>query len=226
MIEIKEITKEYKIKNKTIIAINNITTNLEYGKLYLIMGPSGSGKSTLLQMLGLLDPPTRGKILIDKKDIYLLNNYEKNNFRSKKVGFIFQSFYLNENLNSYENVMMPMFINPKIKKTNRKKLAILLLNSLGLKERIFHYPNELSGGEQQRVAIARAIANNPDIILADEPTASLDKENEKIILNYLKKMSQRGKCVIISSHDEFVKRYADYVIYLNNGEITDKEVIK
>ncbi len=219
MIEVNNLTKEYDLKEKKIIAINNINFKFEKGKIYGLLGHSGSGKSTFLHILGLLDIPTSGNIIIDYKDVNLLKNFEINKIRSKKIGFIFQNFYLNPNLKAYENVMLPMLINNSINKKNRKKLSILLLKVLGLSDRINHYPKELSGGEQQRVAIARALANNPDIILADEPTASLDEKNEKIIFEFLKRMSKRGKCVIISSHSEIIKQYADIILYLENGNI-------
>ena len=226
MIEMINVTKEYIKDNHKVIAIQDININFECGKMYAIMGPSGSGKTTILQLLGLLDIPSKGCIKIEQQNISSMKERAIDKFRSNEIGFIFQSFYLNENLNAVENVILPLLINNKIKKQNRKKLAILLLITLGMKNRLFHYPKELSGGEQQRVAIARAVANNPKIILADEPTASLDYENSNIILSFLKKMSRRNKCVIVTSHNDVIKKYADYVIFLEDGMIKEKEVIK
>ncbi len=222
LIKTININKVYRLKNEKITALDNITIEFEAGKLYAIMGHSGSGKSTLIHCLGLIDNVDSGEIMINNKNVSNMTNSEKSEIRAKMIGFIFQGFYLSPKLKAYENVMLPMYINKEIKASDRRNKAIELLNMFGLKERINHYPKELSGGEQQRVAIARALANNPDIILADEPTGNLDSSNEQYVLETLKKISEKGKCVIIVSHNNIVKKYADKVLYMNNGKIEVK----
>ena len=160
-----------------------------------------------------------GSFILDKHNVNNLNDFEKSYFRMKKIGFIFQDFYLDNNMTAVENIILPMLINKTIEKKSRKSLALHLLEKVKLIDRANHFPHELSGGEQQRVCIARALANDPSIILADEPTGNLDESNEKMIFAYLKEMSNDGKCVIVVSHSEEVKKYADVVIKLNNGEL-------
>ena len=211
--------KVYSMKNKKIVALNNANIDFNDGVFYAIMGHSGSGKSTLIQILGLLDDLTDGEYIFMKKNVSLLNENEKAYLRMKKIGFVFQSFHLNPKLKAYENVMLPMLINKDIPKSEKKQRAISLLNDFNLGDRINHLPNELSGGEQQRVAIARALANNPDIILADEPTGNLDEKNEDYIFKLLKKISKQGKCVIVVSHNNSIKKYADVIYKMKDGKI-------
>lgn len=217
-IKISNITKKYHLKDELVIAINDLSYEFEYGKMYAIMGHSGSGKSTLIQCLGILDKVDSGKIYINGNDINKMSVKEQNGIRNDKIGFIFQSYYLNTTMRAYENVMLPMLINKKNSNIDMKKRAKNLLNEVGLENRINHYPKELSGGEQQRVAIARALANDPNIILADEPTGNLDENNEEYILEKLKKMAESGKCVIVVSHNNLVKNYADVIIKMRKGK--------
>ncbi|MBP3254945.1 MAG: ABC transporter ATP-binding protein [Clostridia bacterium] len=221
-INLKNGYKIYKKTSETIKALNNVDLKIEKGKFYAIMGHSGSGKSTLIQILGLLDSLTSGKLYIDGKETSNMKENDKTYIRMKKIGFVFQSFYLNPKLKAIENVMLPMYINKEIKGRERKQRAKDLLKSFNLSDRINHYPKELSGGEQQRVAIARALANNPEYILADEPTGNLDIDNEKIVLDLLKKLTREGKTVVVVSHNEIVKDYADEIYYMSNGEIRSK----
>lgn len=214
---IKNGMKTFRIKNNIITALDCVNLSIEKGKLYAIMGHSGSGKSTLIQILGLLDELSSGEIYVNGDDISKLDSNQKANIRMKEIGFVFQSFYLNPKLNTLENVVLPMYINPNIKKQDRKKIALELLEKFGLSERLNHYPKELSGGEQQRIAIARALANNPNYILADEPTGNLDVENEKIVFESLKNLAKEGKAVIIVSHNQIVKKYADEVFNMDAG---------
>ncbi len=223
-IKIENIKKEYKLKKQSIFALDNISYDFEYGKMYAIMGHSGSGKTTLIQCLGTLDNVTEGKVFIENEDVFKMSPAKRNTIRNSKIGFIFQNYYLNNTMRAYENVMLPMLINKKFKKSNIKDIAIDTLKDLGLSERITHYPKELSGGEQQRVAIARAIVNNPKIILADEPVANLDEENEKFVLQKLKEMAQNGKCVIVVSHNPEIKKYADVIIDMKRGKFLDNEI--
>ncbi len=217
-IKIKNLTKKYQLNDEQIVALDNLSYEFEYGKLYVIMGHSGSGKSTLIQCLGLLDKVNTGEIYIDNKLVNRMTDNEQNEIRNKKIGFVFQSYYLNNTMRAYENVMLPMILNKKYNRSNISEIAKDLLKYVGLEKRVKHFPKELSGGEQQRVAIARAIANNPDIILADEPTGNLDDENEAYILRMLKKMAEKGKCVIMVSHNVIAKKYADVVINMKKGK--------
>ncbi len=221
-LKVDNITKKYQLNNESIVAIDNISYEFEYGKLYAIMGHSGSGKSTLIQCMGLLDDINSGDIYIDNKNVNNMNLHEKNIIKNSKIGFVFQNYYLNNTMRAYENVMLPMIINEKFKTVDLKSRAKKLLKEMGLEDRINHYPKELSGGEQQRVAIARALANDPDIILADEPTGNLDEENEMYILQKFRKMADNGKCVIIVSHNISVKNYADVVINMKKGKFVVK----
>lgn len=219
ILKINNCSKTYKTKTKNIEVLKNINAKFNKNKFYLIIGHSGSGKTTLINILGLLDKFDGGKYTLYGNDILNLNDTQISDLRMNKIGFIFQNFCLNPNLTALENVMVPMLINKKIISKNRKDKAMELLKSVKLENRITHFPKELSGGEQQRVSIARALANDPNIILADEPTGNLDEENEKIILSMLKELSQKGKCVIVVSHSLEAKKYADKIYKLNNGNL-------
>ena len=226
MLKLDKISKSYSIdKNDKISLLNDISLEISNNKFYGIVGHSGSGKSTLLNIIGLIDDFDSGKYFIDNKEVNYLSEDEKSSIRMKKFGFVFQSFYLNNRLTVLENVMIPMYINKGIPKSERKKIAMNLLEKFGLGNRINHRPNQLSGGEQQRVAIARALANNPEVILADEPTGNLDKKNEEMIFNYFKKLvTEDKKTVVIVSHNEIINKYADIIYKLEDGKIY-KEVI-
>lgn len=217
---LENITKIYKTKSSEVTALDNVSYNFEKGKFYAIMGHSGSGKSTLISILGLIEDYTKGRYLINQVDVTKLTDEELSLLRMKNIGFIFQDYYLDEHLKAYENVILPMIINPEIPRKERNNKALELLNKVGLNERVNHYPKELSGGEQQRVAIARSLANNPDYLLADEPTGNLDRENETLIFQELKKLSLEGKCVIVVSHSEEIKKYADIILNIEYGRLT------
>lgn len=218
-IEIINGYKEYMKKKEKISVLENINVKFEKEKLYAIMGESGSGKTTLLNIIGTLDTLTQGKLLINDKEIINLKDEEKAKIRMKEIGFVFQNFYLNPNMTVEENIMQPMYINPEYNRISMEEKTEELIKMVGLESRRTHYPKELSGGEEQRVAIARALANNPEIILADEPTGNLDKNNEIKILEILKDLSKKGKCVIIVSHSNKVIEYADKVLNLKEGKL-------
>lgn len=219
MLKIHNMKKIYKLsKNNEIVALNNINITFEKKKFYGIIGHSGSGKSTLIQIIGLLDSYDSGNYIIDDVDVCNLSEDEKAKLRMKKFGFVFQSFYLNEKLTALENVIVPTLINKEIKPNLRKKFACELLTKVGLGDRLNHRPSQLSGGEQQRVAIARALVNNPEVIIADEPTGNLDKKNEKIIFDLFKKLvEEEGKTIILVSHNEIIKNYTDVIYSLDDG---------
>lgn len=221
VISLKNIKKDYKTSNEKLEVLKGVDYTFEKGNLYAIKGHSGSGKTTLIKILGLLENPTSGEYLLFNKKTKNLSDYEASNYRLKHIGFIFQEYNLNPYLKAYENVIVPMLINKDINKKDRTELCNKLLKIVDLKDRANHFPRELSGGEQQRIAIARALANNPDIIIADEPTGNLDKENEKIIFKLLKKLAKKDKCVIVVSHSNEILAYADKIINLENGKLVE-----
>ena len=208
-INVKNLNKTY--DGKTMI-LENFSYTFESGKFYAIMGRSGAGKSTLLNIIGTIDSATDGEVLVMGKNVTGLKEKEKAELRMKNIGFVFQGFYLNPYLNGEENVIVPMRINREIPSTDRKQIAEKLMADFGVENLNSSLPSQMSGGEQQRVCIARALANNPDIILADEPTGNLDEENEKIVFSYLKKLAEQGHTVIAVSHNEAVKDYADEIV--------------
>ncbi len=211
-----------KIYNQKVTAMDNVNFKIEQGQFKVVMGQSGSGKSTFLQIAGLLDVQTSGKILINDKDMSTASEQELPKIRMENLGFVFQAFHLNPYMKAYENVMLPMLINEKFKNLAQiEKRAKELLELVGLDERMEHYSSELSGGEQQRVAIARALANDPDFILADEPTGNLDSKNEKIIFEVLKDLSKKGKGVLVVSHNDLAREYADKLYVMKDGVMTE-----
>lgn len=221
ILELKNGNKDYCTTEDKINALNSVNLSLKLGKIYLIYGHSGSGKSTLIHTIGLLDGLDSGTLIVCDKKIDNLSENELAGIRMNNIGFIFQSYFLNKEINALENVMMPMYINPNIKKNDIKENAENLLKQVGLENRMLHFPNQLSGGEQQRVAIARALANNPNIILADEPTGNLDKENEKKIIEIFVELKKLNKCIVIVTHSEELKEYADVIFEMENGKLKE-----
>ena len=219
IITIEDITKTYKTKKRDVEVLKNIDLTFSLGKFYAIMGTSGSGKSTLINILGLVDTPSSGTYKINGIDTTKLTDKSSSIIRMNNIGFVFQDFNLDPYLNALENVMMPLYLNKKIKKEDREKISKDILTKLNLENRLEHFPNELSGGEAQRVAIARALVNNPNIILADEPTGNLDEELETEIFKILKSLTKENKCVIVVSHSSKIKEYADVVYTLKDGKI-------
>ena len=220
-IKIKNITKKYE-KNKSIKVLNDISFYFESGKTYSIMGPSGSGKSTLLNLLSLIDTPTTGSIEISSNKIKSNNKVENDLIRAKKIGIIYQDKNLLSDFTALENVYLPNLLISKEKKISID-LAKKLIKNIGMSTRINHFPNELSGGENQRIAIARALINNPDIILADEPTGSLDSENAKLIFKILFNLKNKNRIIIFATHNRYFANMADCKIMMNSGSmhITD-----
>lgn len=218
MTEMKNVWKQYFVYNKVLPVLKNINLTIRPQEFIAISGPSGSGKSTLMNLLGGLDKPDQGEILYDGKDIARLSDREMAAFRNKKIGFVFQKHNLQGNLTAVENVELPMFY-AKTPPIVRRRAAIEALREVGLSDRMRHLPCQLSGGQCQRVSIARAIIMKPDIILADEPTGSLDPENEKKIVRYLKEMNEKGFTVIIVTHNREVAKEARRNIVIDNGEV-------
>ena len=224
LIEVKNLSKLYGSGEAEITALKNINLNIEQGEFVAIVGPSGSGKSTLLHLLGGVDKPSSGEVIIKVESIYKLKEKELAILRRRKLGFVFQFFNLIPVLTAEENIEMPVLLdNEKID----KKYMSDLLRILGLEERKNNYPSQLSGGQQQRVSIGRALANKPSIILADEPTGNLDSKNSKEVLELLKYCAKKyNQTLILITHDINIAKSADRVITIEDGEITSDEVIK
>jgi len=219
IIELKNVNKIYKTKAEEIHILKNINLSFSKGNFVSIQGKSGSGKTTLLNILGLLDVPTNGDMFIDEKKINYKNEKIKNRIRNEKIGFVFQFHYLLNEFTALENVMMPALINKNLDKKEIKKRALELLDLVGLSERVKHKPLELSGGEKQRVAIARSMINNPEIILADEPTGNLDTETSLVINNLFKKINEEKKqSIIIVTHSLELANMAEYKYKIEKGE--------
>ncbi|CAM2076628.1 MULTISPECIES: ABC transporter ATP-binding protein [Clostridia] len=224
LIEVKNLSKIYGSGEAEVKALKNINLNIEQGEFVAIVGPSGSGKSTLLHLLGGVDKPSSGEVIIKGESIYKLREKELSILRRRKLGFVFQFFNLIPVLTAEENIEMPVLLdNGKIDKNYMNEL----LKLLGLEERRNHHPSELSGGQQQRVSIGRALANKPSIILADEPTGNLDSKNSKEVLELLKYCAKKyNQTLILITHDINIAKSADRVITIEDGQITTDEVIK
>lgn len=222
MLVIENISMNYDETPNIVHALSNVNLILNKNELTIIEGPSGSGKTTLLNIIGGLLKPSSGKILVNNKNIIEMNDNEKAYYRNKVIGFVFQSFYLEPNFTVYDNVEVPLII-AGIPKNERRKMILSTLDSVGLLDKEKMIASKLSGGEKQRVSIARAIVNNPEIILADEPTGNLDIKNGDMIMSLLKRISKEDKIVIVITHnDEQAIKYGDKIYRLNDGEINEK----
>jgi len=226
LIKLENVWKVHQLGKIELTVLKGINLEIAPGSFITIIGPSGSGKSTLLYIIGCLDAPSRGKVFLDGEDVSELSQDDLAQIRSQKFGFVFQQFNLLSNLSALENVMVPMIFRG-IPEQERKNRAKTLLFSLGLGKRISHRPSELSGGEQQRVAIARALSNNPEIILADEPTGNLDSVTGKQILEILTDLHQKEKkTIIVITHDPDIANYSKGIISIKDGQITNNQLAK
>tara|TARA_B100000029_G_scaffold514594_1_gene618041 strand:- start:1864 stop:2529 length:666 start_codon:yes stop_codon:yes gene_type:complete len=218
LIDLKDISKIYKTGKIAFKALKNVDLKIEKGESLSIIGPSGSGKSTLMHIIGLLDRPTTGSYILDGEDISNLNSNKLAMLRNQKIGFVFQSFHLLQGTTAWENVALPLSYSRKNKK-EKKKQAMKYLSLVGLEKWANHKSNELSGGQMQRVAIARSLVNNPEIILADEPTGNLDSKTGEEILKILENQKQRGITVILVTHDSRIAKKTDKTIEILDGKI-------
>ncbi|MBD1429423.1 MULTISPECIES: ABC transporter ATP-binding protein [Sphingobacterium] len=220
IVKLIDVNKIYQTGDTTITALDKTTISFETNKLTLIMGPSGSGKTTLLSILGCVIYPTSGQVFYKEKEVTKLKESDLAHLRLREIGFVFQQFNLIEPLNALENVKQPMILQgiPKAEATEKAKKA---LHEVGLGERMYNLPKKLSGGQKQRVAIARALVTNPSMILCDEPTASLDSKSAEVIMNELKSLATSGKAIIIVTHDLRLRKFADKVIYVEEGQVSN-----
>jgi len=220
LIKLENVWKIYQLGKVELIALKQVSLDINPDDFVTIMGASGSGKSTLLNIIGCLDSPTQGKVILNGRDTSLLSEDQLSQLRGKTIGFIFQEFNLLPNLDALENVMMPMIFQ-EVPIEKRKKRAHDLLTSVGLEKRIYHQPAELSGGERQRVAIARAFANDPELVIADEPTGNLDSTTGKKIMEILTDFHKKeGKTIIVVTHDPHIADYSEKIVEIKDGEIT------
>lgn len=208
-IKINNLNKEFgKVK-----ALNNINLSVCEGEWLVIMGPSGSGKSTLLNILSLMDTPSSGEYILDNENLEQMDEEQKITLRREKIGLVFQQFHLIPYLNALENVMLSQYYHSSVDEEDAK----MVLEKVGLSHRLTHLPSQLSGGEQQRVCIARALINNPELLLADEPTGNLDEANEKIVLQTLQKLKNEGKTIVLITHNPDLAKFADRTLILQHG---------
>lgn len=221
-IEAKSLYKSYKDGANAVDALKEINLSVKKSEFVVIQGPSGAGKSTLLHILGGLDHPSRGEVLFEGANLYHLSENERATFRNTKIGFVFQFYHLLPQMNVLENVLLPALLKSWRERKKGADYAKSILDNLGLSSRVYHKPNQLSGGEQQRVAIARALINKPQVLLCDEPTGNLDSENGRNILKLLKELNRQEKTtVVLVTHDKDIASGADRVVYLKDGIISN-----
>jgi len=218
MVEVEGLEKIYQRGKVKVPALREVSFKIEAGEFVAIMGPSGSGKSTLMNLIGCLDRPTSGKVSLEGIVTQDLDDNQLAKIRNRKIGFVFQTFNLLPRSTALENVELPM-IYAGVPRRQRREKAQKLLSSVGLAERAFHRPNELSGGEGQRVAIARALSNSPSIILADEPTGNLDSKSGEEILAIFQKLNKEGTTLILVTHDHSIAEYSQRIIQLKDGKV-------
>jgi len=222
MIEVQDISKTYKVGDIETQAVKNVCFKIEAGEFVAIMGPSGSGKSTLMHILGMLDVPTGGKYIFDRKDVSGFDDDKLAFIRSKKIGFVFQSFNLLPRATVFRNVMLPLIYSGVVPEEREEKTRKALV-AVGMPEdRWHHYPNQISGGQMQRVAIARALVNDPSLILADEPTGNLDTKTGELVLETFRKFNrEKGHSIILITHELYVAEHADRIIHILDGMIVE-----
>jgi putative ABC transport system ATP-binding protein len=225
LIEIRDLTKVYGIGGAAVRALDGINLTFDEGQFVAIMGPSGSGKSTLMNILGCLDRPTDGQYWLGGEDVSKLNRAQLADIRNRRIGFVFQSYNLLPRGTALKNVMLPLLYsrNGRRSASERERLAMEALEVVGLGDRTNHRPNEMSGGEQQRVAIARALVNDPLLVLADEPTGNLDTTSSQEIVNILLGLHERGRTIVMITHEPDLGKQAQRIVFLRDGRVVDGE---
>ncbi len=220
LIRTEALVKSYRTGTVELRAVDDVSLGIDQGEYVALMGPSGSGKSTLMHLLGCLDMPTSGRYWFDGQDVTALIDEELARLRNREIGFVFQSFNLLGRLSAQANVQMPM-VYGRVKPKERQERAAQMLELVGLKDRMKHNPNELSGGEMQRVAIARALANRPRVLLADEPTGNLDSRTGQDIMRLFDSLAEQGNTIILVTHDQNIARHARRVIHMVDGKVVN-----
>ena len=218
MLKMDRVTKQYRHRGEYVTALDNASVTIERGEFVSVVGPSGCGKSTLLLMLGGMLSPTSGRVLLDGESIYDLSSDKRAGLRTRNVGFVFQTFNLVSYLTALENVQIPMYL-AGLDEVEQEELAAYLLKRVGLGDRVHHKPCELSVGQQQRVALARMLANDPAVILADEPTGNLDPDTSRQVIGYFEEFNQEGKTVVMVTHDPRAAERAQRTLRLTDGKI-------
>lgn len=218
LLQLSRVSKIYRMDSLEIKAVDDVSLEIKKGEFLTIQGPSGCGKSTLMYLIGCLDIPSFGKIIFEGNDVSCLSENELARIRNQKIGFVFQMFNLLPRTTALDNVELPL-IYSGLQREERRKKAFAALNLVGLSERISHFPNQLSGGQQQKVAIARALVNNPSLILADEPTGNIDSKSGKEIMDLFKKLNELGNTIIVVTHDIETAKYGKRAILMRDGRI-------
>ncbi|MDD3283229.1 MAG: ABC transporter ATP-binding protein [Candidatus Cloacimonetes bacterium] len=218
MIELKNLSKIYCTDTIETTALNELNLHIKKGSFIAIKGPSGCGKTTLLNIMGLMDKPSKGEMVIVGKNTAHLSEKERNRLRRKTIGFLFQKFNLIASLSVFENVELPLLYE-KVDSATRREKVMTILKQLGMEARKDHFPHQLSGGQQQRVSLARCVINDPELILADEPTGNLDSRNGEEVMQRLKDLHKSGRTIVMVTHDDKYASYAEQIIHLNDGMI-------
>jgi len=222
LIRIEEVVKKYQLGEVPVLALRGVSLTIEQGEFFAIMGASGSGKSTMMNIISCMDRPTSGRYFLDGNDVAGLDKNSLAKVRNRTIGLVFQNFNLLQTATALENVGLPLLYAGRPAK-ERDEAAIKILTKVGLGERLHHFPTQLSGGQQQRVAMARALANNPKILMADEPTGNLDSQSSEDIMAFLTQLNKEGLTIVLVTHDNEVARYARRVIHLKDGQILKEE---
>ena len=220
ILSMKSIVKSYRMGEEDQVVLKGIDLDVRKGEFVAILGPSGSGKSTLMNIIGCLDEPTSGQYILHGKDVKGLSESELARVRSREIGFVFQSFQLLKRQDALENVELPL-IYSGVSPRERHKRARLMLEKVGLSDKLHHFPNQLSGGQQQRVAIARALANDPTILLADEPTGALDQQTGRQVMELFHALNDEGRTIIMITHDIAIARHAGRIVRILDGELSE-----
>ncbi|WP_231187237.1 ABC transporter ATP-binding protein [Haladaptatus sp. DYF46] len=222
-VAVQDVRKTYQVGDP-VHALDGVSLKLKCGSYTAVMGPSGSGKSTLMNLIGCLDTPTEGRVTVNGKDVTQLSSRERTRLRGSEIGFVFQTFNLLPRLTAQENIVQPM-VAQKVSRSERNERAKQLLERVGLGDRADHRPNELSGGQRQRVSVARALANDPALILADEPTGNLDSETGANIMELLSELHEGGNTILMVTHERDIAEHADKIIHLLDGVIEREEIV-